>query len=518
MIVINPIVFEQNNKGSGWSRITTPLDIDGKRFDLWIETPEAYGRYLVFERADAFLAGILMFAMMHKHDIICNVPVSSELLFKSEKQLIHTIAKHDKKAYAPKITAETIVEPIKSEGGVATGISLGLDSFTTIAEHYNTKYGNLNLTHLFTFNNGVVGGFYQKNNWDFVASKIFKNEQKVCEELGLPLVQVNTNLHSLYKTRVDFYATYWLSMMVLSMNKLISTYFISSNGEDFSQFKCVDTIAQDCATYDFLIIYAFSTNGLRLLSGGGEKDRMEKMQVVSEFPLGRKYLQSCLTQYYNCMRCQKCKRNLVTMDALGKLEEFSEVYDIAYYRDNLRYYYEWMCEQVAQNNHASDYIRPAYNIIKERNPQLVGEIEDSLSLEKLIGNNTELKRQRNVFRKYVSLLLKVSAVNDFETKLKKFFDGKNIKNIIIYAQNPGTDFLITILPKIGIRVLYVVADSQIGKTYIPPRLPENTVEYPDCDAVVICNVDTPDIIERKLKGFLSVPLITFENLVLMKGN
>ena len=71
------------------------------------------------------------------------------------------------------------------------------------------------------------------------------------------------------------------------------------------------------------------------------------------------------------MTCRKCKRNLISLDALGLLDEFSEAYDITYYREHREEYIEWMCRQIQMENHASDHIRPAYELFCQRESELI---------------------------------------------------------------------------------------------------------------------------------------------------
>ena len=39
------------------------------------------------------------------------------------------------------------------------------------------------------------------------------------------------------------------------------------------------------------------------------------------------------------------RRTLVSLDAIGKLDNFQEVFDIRYYKDNINDYYKWLVRQ-----------------------------------------------------------------------------------------------------------------------------------------------------------------------------
>lgn len=518
MITINEIVKRENGDAV---RIESNLRIEKdkmqKDFLLFVETSREWGKYFVTDRADAFVVGILLYAMGGGHDIKCNIPISSELKFMLENHLIFTLKKYDDNYYQTKIIAEVTDEPIPNEGAVGTGISLGLDSFCTIAEHYNCNSNALKLTHLLTLQNGVVGGFYQKNNWDFCAEKLFEREQKVADELGLPLITVNTNLTKLMSRRVDWYVTYWLAMIVMSLSKLFSTYFISSIGVGYSKFNIEQRYNRDCEYYDLLSLSTFSIiNGVKFISGAGAYDRLDKIRTIAKFPTARRNLQSCLTQHYNCMHCQKCKRNLVTLDALELLDDFSEVYDVDYYRQNRDKYINWMCMEVNQNGYNANYVKPSYDLIKAREPEYIEKFE--LDEAAFLARYTEVERQRDVYRNYTRLFRTFITTPNSVERLKRWLADREISNIIIYGAGsaPGSQLLISMSKALHITVLYIVENIKPGQKVKVPRLPESTIDYPECDAVIICNVDKPEMIRKKLSEFVKVPIYDISEVLLMK--
>lgn len=514
MIIIEKLRYVE--KGN-FARVEANVRGGSEDFVLFVETTKEYGKYLVTDRADAFLVGILLRAMIDGEDIKCENPVSAELKYMLEKQLMFTLVKHDQRFHHTKIYADITEEPIYNAGGVGTGLSLGLDSFYTIAEMYNPECQSFKLTHLVTFNNGVVGGYYQNNNWDYCAAKIYEHEQKVAEELGLPLVSIDTNLPKFVRLKTDYYDTYWIIMLVMSMGKLFRTYFIASNGEDFSHFNITNTWKSSCECYELLTEYCSTTStGVRFMSGGGERDRLDKLRRVAEFPVAQKNLQSCFAEHYNCMHCLKCKRNLVCLDALGMLDKFSDVYDIKYYREHRDEYIEYLCQQVQMNNHISDFLKPAYDMLRRREPELIAKFD--YTPEKLMKERNELRRQRDVYSTYSAIFRKALSTQDWVVKLRKWFSDKQIKNIIIYGYggSEATQCLLALSDVLGICISYIVENVQKGTKTKIPRLPESTIEYPVCDAVIICRIDKSMEIKRKLSEFLAVPILDVKDVFEMK--
>lgn len=69
----------------------------------------------------------------------------------------------------------------------------------------------------------------------------------------------------------------------------------------------------------------WSGNGLTIEHVGAELSRADKVRMLSDEPLVRRYLRVCWANrpgQLNCSRCEKCIRNQVLLAALGVLEHF----------------------------------------------------------------------------------------------------------------------------------------------------------------------------------------------------
>lgn len=514
MITIGKIRFAENNP----SKIEAVLNITGREdFTLFVETDPDYGQFLVTERADAFLVGTLMYGLMNGHDITCTNPVTSDLVFMLENQLIPILCKYEDRFHPVKIFCETVDGAIPNAGAVGTGNSLGVDSFCTIAEAYQAKSENMRLTHLCTFNSGVLGGYYQRNNWDYCAAKLYEREQRVADELGLPMIHVESNLPNLMRVRTDYYGTNWILLHVMSLAKLFRTYYVSSNSADYAKlFNLERTCQTDNSTYDLLTLQCVSyQGGIRFISGGGEKDRGEKLKTVAQFPIGRRNLQSCQTEHYNCMMCDKCRRNLTHMDALGLLDDFSEAYDIPYYRAHREEYIRYLCDSVHSGLHGV-FLEPAYELLKQREPELIAKFEKSMP--DLTRERNELERQRNVLRDYTRMFRKALEDDDYARHLRDWFRKSGIQKVIVYGseQNIGFPYFASVCKKHGVTISHVVENVPRGQTRQYPHLAESAVEYPDCDAVIICGVERLEIIRKKLSYFVKAPVFTLQEVMEMK--
>jgi hypothetical protein len=143
MITIgNPSIIESGNK----VRIQNTIDIDGKCEQVWFELDAEYAEFLCPDRSDAYVIGLLHYAMSHHHDITCEVPMGEELHYQISTYLIPSLAKHSNVLYPTKIIAKLDNMPLPNAGAVGTGLSCGIDSFHVLASQ-NDLYPSLKITH-----------------------------------------------------------------------------------------------------------------------------------------------------------------------------------------------------------------------------------------------------------------------------------------------------------------------------------------------------------------------------------
>ena len=63
----------------------------------------------------------------------------------------------------------------------------------------------------------------------------------------------------------------------------------------------------------------------------------------------------------NCSECKKCNRTLVALDALGKLDEYSSIFDLSKYYKNKKKIFL----QLAANYESSPFSKDDYDFCKE---------------------------------------------------------------------------------------------------------------------------------------------------------
>lgn len=91
---------------SNKSVMETDIEIDRQVIKVSVAVEPEYGKFLSPERADYALVGVLAYALRNKHDIICEMPVTEELLYNIREILIPTLRYSDSRNYPVTINAE----------------------------------------------------------------------------------------------------------------------------------------------------------------------------------------------------------------------------------------------------------------------------------------------------------------------------------------------------------------------------------------------------------------------------
>ncbi len=332
-----PFIKEHNDK----TRLYCDLILnDNEPYSLWYEVDNEYGRFLCDDRIDGIVVNVLLYCMERGVDIYSDCPISQKLYYQLTTYLIPSISKNIKKYQSIKITAPFCETEFDCANAVGTGLSGGIDSFYSIAKHINCDSPNFNLTHLTFFNAGASG-----NYGGDTARQLFQERidyvKNFATEHHLKLVTVDTNINE-FLQQIHYYTHTFRSLAIpLILQKLFGVYYYSSSRSFFDfHFSMVP------GSYELLSLQCLSTESLTFYSCGGETSgRLEKTEVVSEFAPSYKYLNVCIKESSNCGRCEKCVRTMLGLYALGKLELYSDVFDLSDFRKNLKKHLAFMLSQ-----------------------------------------------------------------------------------------------------------------------------------------------------------------------------
>lgn len=315
---------------------------ENDNFEMWFSVDNEYKNFLCDDRADAFVVALLYFAMLTENDIYSDIPVTEELMYQINEYIIPSFCNKDSGYKSVKIVADYLKDINKLAMYCGTGVSCGVDSFSSIVLHLGERVTeSFRLTHLALFNTGSLNfKGYSKNKsleeWRKEAVKEFRARaelgQKVSHELGLKFIAVDSNIPDLYQGCFLFSHTFRNLSCVLATQKMWGNYYYSSAGEGI---LCLPGFTKTGGQYDTLTLPNISLKNLRFYSGGLTLGRIEKTDLISDYEYVRRFLNVCSYETENCGRCSKCIRTLLTLDILGKIDLFREAFkDLCYYKRN----------------------------------------------------------------------------------------------------------------------------------------------------------------------------------------
>ncbi len=317
----------------GMARMCADVLLGGHLQTVFFYTDEQNGKYLTYDRLDAFVAGLLPIAMKDGTDIRCDGKVSRRLLYQLRRSLIPMLADNLPGYHVIALFAEPADEEIPCEKAVVTGWTGGVDSMFTLMRTLQAEEPGHRLTHLMVSNNGSLE---TEDNLKAHLDLLGKAENGIAAELGLSVVGIGTNIQDLVTEPFLSVEAYRHAAVVLSMQKLFGTYYHSAAYE-FSRLAFEPT---NSAYYEAILMDAFQTDCTVFYSAFGAYPRILKLRELADFSLARKYLHPCIHALpeRNCGRCGKCVRTMVALYALGRLEQFSDVFDVPWFYAHLDWY------------------------------------------------------------------------------------------------------------------------------------------------------------------------------------
>jgi len=343
MLIGKPIA----ERGTEGLTLRSKVSFLGEEDECFYSVPERYADFADTESANCFLVGLLYPAMRHGEDIHVEGTVSARLIFNLNEYLIPFMAACDERLHVIKVTAAaTDAAGRPSASAVGTGFSGGIDSFTTIYRHYAqpTPEG-FKLTHLFFFNVGAHGIPKEPGDLETIERQFkarFAKFGSFPAEEGLPFVPVNSNVHKFHPWGHLEVATLATVSAVMFLQRGIRRYYVASSGHTYRQlWKFLGDGGRPDAIerINMMLLPWLSTETLDLVDDGNRFDRSDKTEMIAGWPPVAKYLNVCYghdTLDTNCSVCGKCRRTLLTLEILGRLEDFAGVFDIEKYRREVR--------------------------------------------------------------------------------------------------------------------------------------------------------------------------------------
>ena len=323
------------------------VEFNGGEHECFYSVPETYASFADTKSSNCFLVGFLYPAMRYGEDIHVEGTVSARLLYNLNEYLVPLMASLDERLKRIRMTADATDDRGSSDAkAVGTGFSGGIDSFATIHEHYaRSAPEGFKLTHLFFFNVGAHGIPKCEGDLAALERKFHARYERLAgfpNEAGLPFVPVNSNIHLFHPWGHLEVATLATVSAVMFLQKGIRRYYLASAGHPYKHlwhYLGASHRPDDIAYLNPLLLPWLSTESLDLVDDGTFYDRSEKTVLVAGYEPASRYLNVCCshdTLDTNCSICDKCCRTLLTLEILGKTDQFRSVFDIDKYRREAR--------------------------------------------------------------------------------------------------------------------------------------------------------------------------------------
>lgn len=320
MIKIGKPFIEKKDE---FSYLKAVISYGNKKGSLAFKVPQKEEKFFCTRRADAFLAYLLYGAMIRGENIYCEAPVSGEIYEKITRDLIpfcSTKNSHFKRIY---IFANAEAGPLPSGCWNATGLSAGVDCFTTLACHTFPNIPDKSAINCVTlFNNGFFTDDPVRKKEGFTQAVHVR--KKIAQELGFPFIILETVEEGLFPQHFSGSVTYRCIGAILALRKAFKSYYFSG-GYSLEEF---DVDEEESALYDYLILRTFTTSSLHLIASENSIDRIDKMSIISKYAPALAHLNVCFLGQKNCGTCEKCVRTLLAAELLGELSLWRKVFDL----------------------------------------------------------------------------------------------------------------------------------------------------------------------------------------------
>lgn len=337
---------------------------ENRSLDLWYAVDQEYGSYLVKETADAFLVPMLLRAVVSGQSIKVNAPLSEQLFHnvnnsvlyalktawnqapesfkrvRTHKELNRDIALNGGGIFDLGVKCQKTIAVDFGGKGVATGCSLGVDSFSVIKKYLldNKDLPSYRLTHFACFNVGAFGT-YNTDDTRNTFLRAVESTKAFAKELNMPVVSVDSNVHEFYP-ELDFnWSHTFLNMgCALSLQKLWKRYLYASS-VDLSRFEFNIAFS---GHYEPFLLPHLSTESTGLLAVDANMSRSDKVEYIMNEKIVQENLNVCLKEQFsnngtsdyddngklNCGHCSKCLRTMLQLDIYGVLDKYSGIFNL----------------------------------------------------------------------------------------------------------------------------------------------------------------------------------------------
>lgn len=342
------------------TRLSVDVHKDKTQHVLWVEVENRFSFGFCDDRVDAFLVGLLGYAIKNKHDIYCEAPLTNLLKEQIEKDFIDVVCQHQPELHRVKISAPILPPIFKDKVVRGMGLSCGVDCLYTVHnrmldETLGERYFLMTDAHLRS-----VKDTEEEASRRF--KPLFENSKEFAEKLGIPLIVIKTNWGpSLFSDMaITNSTTYCNCFVALAMQNLFTHYYLASGGpiKDFSvRYLKNGLFRTDCSNYDLLSLPAYSTPSLRFIVDGLE-ERVKKIRTLLTWRECWDNLDVCEmhrqrergNDTFDCHKCMHTVNEILSQGGMESLENFSRVFDVDYVKKHRAEYLAYLiCQRIERS-------------------------------------------------------------------------------------------------------------------------------------------------------------------------
>ena len=279
----------------------------GERRTLWFRVPEETSQRLA-NHADAYAIALIFGAMRWRAPMTIHGQVSHSLLANLDEfqQVWKCWEPKDHQVVSLIADSEKEAERASTSDAISC-FSGGVDACFTAFRHSQDRCGrqhrNLQaclLVHGFDIDLSKKEGF----------ARAATNGQKLLDSLGLPLLTMSTNIREFNMPWLHSFSTACAAAMVWFQPQF--RYGLIASNERYDYFKPIGSTP--------LTDSLLSSDAFTILHDGASHGRVDKINLVAQWPAALEYLRVCWegeNPDRNCGRCEKCVRTILGFRANG---------------------------------------------------------------------------------------------------------------------------------------------------------------------------------------------------------
>ncbi len=279
-------------------------------------------------------------AMLRGQPLHIDGPVSPVLLFNLNNDIQDLLLHFNPRLLKINVTAMAAdMAQTKPGTDTGTGFSAGVDSFATLATYTGENVAPLyRLNSLSTFNVGAMGSVSMSAE---IYQRYCTRVQSFATHSRMNWNTVDSNLANFFtEADANFVRTSTLRNIaaVLFFQDLHKCYLYSSS----YPYDQTNRSHSEITYYEPILLPLLSTENVTFTLACAGLKRSEKISKVAEYAPARSVLDVCVSSASarknsgrgNCSQCRKCARTMFNLDIIGRLQDFSEVFDLDYYHAN----------------------------------------------------------------------------------------------------------------------------------------------------------------------------------------